>query len=96
MSQTPVVTGCPAGFQHLTVASLPNPPYRMPARLDAAGNNNGYICALALPMAVVDAYCRNLEPGACYLEQLGLPLYQFLDDNNPAHVASAAVLDAGS
>ncbi len=94
-SQTPVATGCPAGFEHVSVASLPNPPYRLPARLDAAGNDNGYICALALPEAVAAAYCLNLEPGACNLVQLGLPLYQFLDDDNPAQSAAAAVIDFG-
>jgi hypothetical protein len=95
VSQTPVTTGCPAGFEHVSVASLPNPPYRMPARIDAAGNNNGYICALALPEAVAEAYC-NFEPTACYLVQHNLPLYQFVDDDNPAQGAAAAVIDDGS
>jgi hypothetical protein len=93
---TPVTTGCPAGFAHVSVTSLPNPPYRLPARLDAAGNANGYICAFPLPEAVAEAYCKNLEPSACYLVQVGLPLYQFRDDNNPADGAGAAVLDFGS
>ena len=42
------------------------------------------MCGLALPEAVAAAYCRNLEPGACNLVQLGLPLYLFDEDDNPA------------
>lgn len=95
VAQTPVSTGCPAGFDHVSVASLPNPPYRLPARLDAAGNNDGFICALALPEAVAEAFCLNFEPGACNLVQLGLPLYEFIEDDNPAEGAAAAVLDLG-
>ena len=85
VSQTPVTTGCPAGYEHLSVASLEaTGPYRLPRRLDTAGNNNGFVCGLALPEAVAAAYCRNLEPGACNLVQLGLPLYLFDEDDNPA------------
>jgi hypothetical protein len=44
----------------------------------------------------VAAYCNHLEPGACGLLQLGLPLYQFTEDTNPAKGATDAVLDFGS
>ncbi len=84
-SQTPVVTGCPAGYDHVAVSSFPAQ-YQMPARIDAAGNDNGWICAQQLPEAVVAAYCLNLEPKACNLLELGLPLYNFMDDNNPAQL----------
>ncbi len=85
-SQTPVATGCPAGYEHVLVSSFPSPPYQMPARVDAAGNDNGWICAQPLPEAVAVAYCLNYEPKACTLVELGLPLYNFIDDNNPAHL----------
>lgn len=82
--QTPVATGCPAGFTKLSVAWLEAAgPYKEPALIDAAGNDDGYVCALALPDAVRDAWCANGR-GGCLLEQLGLPLYQFVDDDNPA------------
>ena len=71
----------------------------MPARLDNpanGGNGDGYVCALELPEAVVAAYCNHLEPGACTLLQLGLPLYSFVEDNNPAQGASGPILDFGS
>jgi hypothetical protein len=50
VSQTPVETGCPAGFEHLSVALLEAAgPYRLPRLIDSAGNGNGFICGLALP-----------------------------------------------
>lgn len=92
-ASTPVVTGCPAGFTRLPVAYFETlGPYKAPERIDEAGNDNDYVCALQLPEAVVAAYCNNLEPGACTLLQLGLPLFEFADDNNPAGGASAAVV----
>jgi hypothetical protein len=94
-SSTPVVTGCPAGFSLFTVGT---PPYKVPAQLDNpanGGNGDGYVCAHAFPDAVRDAFCANGR-GGCLLEQLGLPLYEFTEDNNPAQGASAAILDLGS
>ena len=85
VSQTPVVTGCPAGYERLSVASLEaTAPYRLPRRVDTAGNNNGSVCGHALPDSVRDADCKNGGPVACILAQLGLPLYRFTDDDNPA------------
>jgi len=97
-SDTPVVTGCPAGYSFFPVPTPPSP-YRVPARLDNpanGGNGDGYVCALELPEAVVAAYCNHLEPGACTLLQLRLPLYNFIEDNNPAQGAGKAILDLGS
>ncbi len=98
VSQTPVETGCPAGFSLFAVPVPGTSPYGLPARLDDpanGGNGDGYVCALQLPIAVVAAYCNHLEPRACRLEELGLPLYEFTEDNNPAQGAQAAVIDYG-
>lgn len=58
VSQTPVATGCPAGYDHRSVDSF-HPPYYRPPLVDAAGNNNGWVCALAQPEAVAIAFCRQ-------------------------------------
>ena len=86
VSQTPVATACPAGFELLSVAALETTaPYRLPRLVDTAGNNNGWVCGHALPDSVRDADCKNGGPVACILGQLGLPLYRFTDDDNPAN-----------
>jgi hypothetical protein len=84
-ASTPVATGCPAGFGLLPVSYFEAlGPYQAPARIDAAGNGDGYVCAHQLPEAVAAAFCNNREPGACTLVQLGLPLFEFTDDTSPA------------
>ena len=92
---TPVVTGCPAGYSLFVVGT---PPYKVPGILDNVangGNGDGYVCAHAFPDAVRDAFCANGR-GGCLLQQLGLPLYDFTEDNNPAQGATNAVPDLGS
>jgi hypothetical protein len=85
LSETPVETACPAGYDRLTVNSLEaQGPYILPRLVDTAGNNNGYVCGLALPDAVRDAVCRTVGGTPCTLQQLGLPVYDFRDDDNPA------------
>jgi hypothetical protein len=85
VSETPVATACPAGYEHLSVASLEAAgPYIVPRRVDTAGNNNGSICGLALPDSVREVHCKHGGLVACLLAQLGLPLYQVTDDDNPA------------
>ena len=96
---TPVVTGCPAGYSPFPVPEPGTSPYRAPARLDSTangGNGDGSVCALELPEAVVAAFCNHLEPGACTLLQRDLPLYNFIEDNNPARGANGTILDFGS
>ena len=84
-SQTPVVTGCPAGYEHVSVAALEaTGPYSLPRVIDAAGNQNRYVCAHAQPDSVTDAFCRQGYALACLFEQLGVPHYLFKDDDNPA------------
>src|SRR5436309_8299141 len=93
-ADTPVVTGCPAGYSLFPVPTPPSP-YRLPARLDSpanGGNGDGYVCAFQLPEAVVAGFCHH-EPGACGLLQLGLPLYQFMEDDSPAKGAGNALFD---
>jgi len=83
VSQTPVATGCPAGYEHRSVDSF-QPPYYRPPLVDAAGNNNGWVCALAQPEAVAIAFCRQGAVVACEFVELGLPHYLFTDDDSPA------------
>jgi hypothetical protein len=84
-SQTPVTTACPAGYELLSVASLEAAgPYIVPRRIDTAGNNNGYVCGLLRPDAVRDAFCEMGGGNSCNLARLGLPIYLFVDDDNPA------------
>jgi hypothetical protein len=82
-AETPLTTGCPAGYERLAVASL-GAPYILPGLVDTAGNNNGYVCGLAQPDAVRDAMCMTHGGNACLLKALGLPRYIFTDDDNPA------------
>lgn len=84
-AETPLTTACPAGHELLAVASLEaQGPYILPRRVDTAGNDNGYVCGLARPDAVRDAFCMIGGGNACALQALGLPVYLFTDDDNPA------------
>jgi hypothetical protein len=91
-SQTPVATACPAGYENLSVASLEAAgPYIVPRLVDTAGNRNGYVCGLALPDSVRAVHCKHGGLVACILAELGLPLYEFKDEDNPA--SQNAVVD---
>jgi hypothetical protein len=77
VSQTPVTTGCPTGTPPLSLAFLASQgPYQLPFRLDAAGNNNGIVCAHAVPEALRLAQCGPDCPVPV--------LYLFRDDDSPA------------
>ena len=85
VSQTPVATGCPAAYSLFPAGT---PPYRVAALLDDpanGGNHDGYVCALALPDAMRDAFCARGLLGYCLLQQLGLPAYQSTEDDSPAN-----------
>jgi hypothetical protein len=85
VAETPRVTACPAGFERLSVASLEaQGPYIVPRLVDTAGNGNGYVCGLAAPDPVRGGICKKYGGPACGLQELGLPVYQFKDDDNPA------------
>jgi hypothetical protein len=73
---TPPQTGCPAGYDHLSVEELEPQGYRVPRRVDEAGNNNGMVCGLAMPEAFKRQVCGSNCP---------VPVvYLFRDDNLPA------------
>jgi hypothetical protein len=72
---TPVDNGCPASADLVSVAAFPNPPYRLPSRIDDpanGGNGDGYICAFPLPDAMAEAMGETTT------------IYQFFEDNLPA------------
>jgi hypothetical protein len=82
---TPLTTACPAGYELLAVADLEaQGPYFVARLVDTAGNDNGYVCGFARPDAVRDARCMIGHLNACKLQELGLPIYIFIDDDNPA------------
>ena len=79
---TPANAGCPAAYERLSVTWFA-PPYILPRLVDDDGN--GWVCAYPLPAAVRDAACAKFDGGPpCQLKDLGLPMYQFKDDDNPA------------
>ena len=85
VSQAPIATACPAGFERLSVAAMEAAgPYYLPRQVDTAGNKDGDVCGLAQPDSVRDAFCRQGGTVACQLAQLGLPHYVFKDDDSPA------------
>lgn len=84
-AETPLTTACPAGYELIAVATLEaRGPYPLARRVDTAGNENGYVCGLAMPDAVRDATCMIGGGNPCALQALGLPVYNFTDDDNPA------------
>jgi hypothetical protein len=69
-------TGCPAGYQLRTVESLAatgNAP--IPGQVDAAGNNDGLVCARPVP----DAVCTAMGFDPCPVETI----YFFRDNTVP-------------
>ena len=87
-SQTPNATGCPAGYEVLNIAALEaSGPYpdSVFGGIDRAGNDNGYICGLPQPMAVLINGCREGFELPCELLAAGLPHYVLKDDDSPAN-----------
>jgi hypothetical protein len=70
----PTETGCPVG-QELTLAYLSQWPYVLPFRLDVEGNNDGIVCGVPLPPAILERCCP---------EALVPVIYQFRDNDIPA------------
>lgn len=55
---TPKVTGCPSGFERITVADAEAAGYNpVPRRADEGGNNNGIVCRNPLPEVQVELVC---------------------------------------
>lgn len=72
--------GCPEAWTLWSVESLAeqgNAP--VPGFVDAAGNGDGYVCAIPLPDAVCIQYIVTRGLPACPVDQL----YQYLDNRLP-------------
>jgi hypothetical protein len=75
----PPSTGCPAGYQLLSVQTLTAEGYTVPALVDSPtsgllsygkpGNGDGYVCGV---------------PRGNQLTPFGLPVYEFIDNTLPA------------
>lgn len=77
---TPAETGCPSGFQYLSLDFLRGEgPYMLPFVLDAEGNGDGFICGKPYNDVVFAISC----PDGCG----GIPIfYNFIDNFvTPAH-----------
>jgi hypothetical protein len=84
VSQTPVVTGCPAGFPQVSIQELETAqghPYPLAERIDRTGNQNGLICARQVPDGETKVLCGPDCP---------IVLFRFGDDNNPAQFNAQA------
>jgi hypothetical protein len=77
---TPPVSGCPAGFQTLSVATLTGLGYHVPALVDDpanGGNGDGVVCGKPINPTRADQLCG----GPC-----GVVLYGFRDNSlTPSH-----------
>lgn len=83
--ETPSVPGCPTAFDLVSVAALDaQGPYKLSHIVDAAGNNDGYVCTRVRPDGYAESDCRGGGTIACELIALGLPVYHFIDNDNPA------------
>jgi hypothetical protein len=76
VSQTPIATACPAGFEVLSTAPLKEAGYKLPINIDEAGNNDGFVCGLERPEAVLLAQCGPTCPVTAF--------YVFRDNDSPA------------
>lgn len=92
VSQTTLLPGCPAAFELKSVAALEaQAPYKLSRIVDTAGNGDGYVCARPRPDGYAESDCSRGGTIACLLEQLGLPVYHFVDNDNPADEHAQAV-----
>ena len=84
-AQTPVGTGCPAAFQLMSVSALEaQGPYKLGRIVDTAGNGDGYVCTRVRPDGYAESDCAHGGTVACQLIELGLPVYHFIDNDNPS------------
>jgi hypothetical protein len=68
VADTPKQTGCPVGYQTLSVAWLLHQgPYQVPGPMDTAGNNDGVICGHALNAADTAHICDPCRVPIVYL-----------------------------
>jgi len=74
----PTETGCPTSSDVLEVAALTAQGYRVPARVDLAGNGDGLVCAHEQPEGMAFGLSHHFEHNSA------LTLYLFGDNTNPA------------
>jgi hypothetical protein len=68
VADTPKETGCPAGYQTLSVAWLASQgPYQAPGLVDGAGNQDGVVCGHALTPADAAHICDPCAVPIVYL-----------------------------
>ena len=88
---SPVGTACPDAFQLMSVAALEaQGPYKLGRIVDTAGNNDGYVCTRVRPDGYAESDCAHGGTIACQLLALGLPVYHFIDNDNPGNGNAAA------
>ncbi|HEX7095806.1 MAG TPA: hypothetical protein VF183_07970 [Acidimicrobiales bacterium] len=73
-ADTPPTTGCPAGYELLSVDWLTQQgAYMLPGQLDSAGNDDGFVCGKPLNPVVQYTICADNCP---------VPIiYNFYDNN---------------
>ena len=77
-------TACPEAFELTSVAALEaQGPYKLGSIVDSAGNNDGYVCIRPRPDGYAESDCTHGGTIACVLIALGLPVYHFIDNDNP-------------
>lgn len=84
LAQGATGTGCPEAFQLVSVDALEaQGPYKIGRIVDTAGNNDGYVCVRPRPDGYAESDCSHGGTIACELLALGLPVYHFIDNDNP-------------
>jgi hypothetical protein len=92
VSQTLSLPGCPSAFELTSVEALEaQGPYKLSRIVDTAGNGDGYVCIRPRPDGYAESDCTHGGTIACLLEQLGLPVYHFVDNDNPSEEHAPAV-----
>jgi hypothetical protein len=78
-------TACPEAFQLTSVDALEaQGPYILGRIVDSAGNNDRYVCVRPRPDGYAESDCTHGGTVACALIALGLPVYHFIDNDNPS------------
>ncbi|MEN8239830.1 MAG: hypothetical protein ABFR53_11605 [Actinomycetota bacterium] len=62
----PQDTGCPAGMELISVSDLLADGYNLPASVDDAGNNDGYVCGRALGDGTLNSYPDDIPVDTIY------------------------------
>jgi hypothetical protein len=76
--KTPPETGCPASTSLLWVDDLTAQGYHAPSQIDAAGNQDGWVCGKPVQEQAAENFCG----GPCQVPVL----YEFRDDSlTPSH-----------